>query len=58
MRKPFPKCKDCGKELHDYRTKRCHRCSTKFLHKKGIINNKGKNNWNWKGGMLLCGGLD
>lgn len=34
----LPKCVDCGKQLKDYRNKRCRPCSSKQLHIKGLCN--------------------
>lgn len=34
----LPKCIDCGKQLKDYRNKRCRSCSSKQLHIKGLCN--------------------
>jgi DNA-directed RNA polymerase subunit RPC12/RpoP len=36
------KCIDCGKEVSDYRVKRCKSCSAKLQIKLGIFGNKGK----------------
>lgn len=38
-----PKCIDCGKQLWDYKVKRCRGCRVRYV--------VGKNHWNWKGGI-------
>lgn len=43
-------CIDCKKVLNDSRSKRCTPCENKRRHRLGIINNKGKNNSNYKEG--------
>jgi hypothetical protein len=40
----LPKCLDCGKELKNYKNKRCYSCENKRKHKLGILNSKGNNN--------------
>ena len=37
-------CMDCGIKLSDYRPIRCKPCANKELHKRGILNSKGKSN--------------
>jgi DNA-directed RNA polymerase subunit M/transcription elongation factor TFIIS len=45
----FPKCIGCGKQLTNYRSKRCRSCETKKRpHLKGI------NSFHWKGGLPKC----
>jgi len=43
-----PKCVDCGKEVSDYRAKRCKNCRSKFY-------STGSRNGNWKGGVSYDG---
>ena len=40
----LPKCIDCGKELGDYRSKRCRSCNTKEQHRKNMFNYNKKPN--------------
>jgi len=39
----YPNCIDCGKKLRNFQAKRCVKCAN--------VNNRGKNNCNWKGGI-------
>jgi len=49
------KCIDCNKKLSSNpKAKRCGSCRTKFFHKVGICNAKGKNNSNYKNGKPRC----
>jgi len=43
-------CLDCGKKV-SYKSKRCQSCNCKNKFKLGILNNKGKNNPNFKDGL-------
>jgi very-short-patch-repair endonuclease len=46
-------CIDCNKLLSDYRHKRCYSCSSKNNYKNKLIDNKGKNNGNYKHGKYM-----
>jgi len=53
MKKDKNYCKDCGKEVSDYRVKRCKSCARKEVIRKNEISMKGQNHPNYIDGRSL-----